>query len=639
MKKAVINFSIFSLVLLILLSFFSTDFIVKKNKFHKISPLKIVICLDANGNALGLRNDTALLDNLSTECASTLDANQENMARYNLAGNNSNNTTTSSNSPTTPTKSFSASVIALAKSYETSPLDLLPAKRWSTLGMSSSPMGWREMITKISSIPGQGIAELTFLLSNLIWGILIYVINLATTANFVNTMAGAIDKGFYSFAQLIFGSDIKQFDGFILILIAIFLITVLKATSSGKAGGNTFRIILTFIIPISTLYGIAIITQPVATKYAIDETESAYCDKAVVGTPSWLGCFGTSLVDDLATTLATSRPVMNITSLDNGGNNKAPGKYTCDAYMATLHDAYNYLSSKSKMPTEGAPKDKRASNITALVSQLWEKTFLVSWTSANFGSSDLRNYNATCHYLESRNLVPATEQAQISAIAYGAFSDKKWYDFNNAALMRGNFIYPWIACQGTGDEIEKAYLKLWSVWDGGNKNIKCDDWIKGVGFIDKDGPNFLKFDKSDKVQNALNDATNTGTAQEIKAIKGVAGTIDTYLNNNSWSRAVLGVFTLISTVLFAIMFGVLALGSFVAQVGLVCLLILLPVSLFLIATPSITKKTYASASNSIGMKMLKLAFGFMTTKILLIFGIVLILLVSNVLLKIVMTIG
>jgi len=87
----------------------------------------------------------------------------------------------------------------------------------------------------------------------------------------------------------------------------------------------------------------------------------------------------------------------------------------------------------------------------------------------------------------------------------------------------------------------------------------------------------------------------------------------------------------------AFVLGLVSLGAVVAQVGLVLLLIWLPVTLFIIAVPFKTRD--GDGKSVLGMKLLKLTFGFMTSKFILLLTMLLIIQASTIVSNIIDSIG
>jgi hypothetical protein len=95
--------------------------------------------------------------------------------------------------------------------------------------------------------------------------------------------------------------------------------------------------------------------------------------------------------------------------------------------------------------------------------------------------------------------------------------------------------------------------------------------------------------------------------------------------DNASRRAVAGFITLLTAVVFMYVLGGIAIGALVAKLGFVIMLTLLPVTLFLLALPTGTKKRHPA-----GLRLLKMTGGYMAANFVLTGFVVLLLAVINV---------
>jgi len=110
------------------------------------------------------------------------------------------------------------------------------------------------------------------------------------------------------------------------------------------------------------------------------------------------------------------------------------------------------------------------------------------------------------------------------------------------------------------------------------------------------------------------------TAQGLGTVN---STVTAMWGNNPTQRFLDGLIALITALVYVYALGALAIGSIIAQFGLVMLLSLLPITLLLLALP-----TKEGSRNATGLKLLKMTFAFFASKLTLI--VVLLLLIQSI---------
>jgi len=550
---------------------------------------------------------------------------------------------------TTDCKSFSS---ALAKQYCNSPLDLLPAWRWNSFPLNISfDGGLNGMIKSIGSVGPNVMASFFFLLSGFIWKVILYFINLATSTDIISIASNTIDTGYYSVASMIFGNDmdVTKSNGILIIGIGIFLFTLGKLIARGK-GANIVRMVVTFLVPLTFMYGIATLSDPDRINKLRDTKvygTGNFCDNLIAGTPSWIGCIGTSVVDQVASQIATMPSIVSTSMANTVNEGNKTEKYSCEKYMTVLYNAYAEVSSgRGGNIMSFKSGDKKVNSATMEASLLWQRSWLTLWSGANMGTSEPRAGSATCHILEYANDIPPSEQAKIAEEAYqsglaGIESEKAYAAITGGSASNGFPFYPWIACQGNPDDkTQKSWELLWSSGSDDN-GTNCAGWLKGDWINGSDGGyDFLNWGKLGDLGNDYNVATSKLDSNSVvttKSLMNAKAVVSTYRNDRVWDRVLLGLIAMAAATAMAFVLGLVSLGAVVAQVGLVLLLIWLPVTLFIIAVPFNTKD--GTGKSALGIKLLKLTFGFMTSKFILLLTMLLIIQASTIVSNIIDSIG
>jgi len=550
---------------------------------------------------------------------------------------------------TTDCKGFSSD---LARQYCNSPLDLLPAWRWNSFPLNISfDGGIAGMIKSIGSVGPNVMASFFFLLSGFIWKVILYFINLATSTDIISLASNSIDTGYYSVASMIFGSDmdVTKSNGILIIGIGIFLFTLGKLIAKGKSA-NIVRMVVTFLVPLTFMYGIATLSDPDRVNQLRNTKvygTGNFCDNLIVGTPSWIGCIGTSVVDQVASQIATMPSIVSSSMANTVNDGNKTEKYSCEKYMSVLYNAYAEVSSgRGGNIMSFKSGDKKVNSATMEASLLWQRSWLTLWSGANMGTSEPRAGSATCHILEYANDIPPSEQAMIAKEAYqsglaGIESEKAYSSITGGSASNGFPFYPWIACQGNPDDkTQKSWELLWSSGSDDN-GTNCAGWLKGDWINGSDGGyDFLNWGKLGDLGNDYNVATSKLDSNSVvttKSLMNAKAVVSTYRNDRVWDRVLLGLIAMAAATAMAFVLGLVSLGAVVAQVGLVLLLIWLPVTLFIIAVPFKTRD--GDGKSVLGMKLLKLTFGFMTSKFILLLTMLLIIQASTIVSNIIDSIG
>jgi hypothetical protein len=493
------------------------------------------------------------------------------------------NTATSPASPNSPAEAYQNTLNgALAnKGLPTNPDHYLPALRWSGATSLYSNLGIGDVIGSIQIF----IATLCFSIGSFIWTILFTVAKYALSADLLKNASYAIDSTFASLANTFTSTA---------------LLTVLLALTAGYAavsylrrgrGPGPFRIILAFIIPIGFLQTLAL-TANTSTANALAHGVSSSNYSSPLGAPAWLAVQADKFISDVINPISTG-----ISSIGIGGNpitndTTAPSSSpSCANYYAALDGQYQYELNQGSNATDLAS--------LSTLSTIWQDSYLNEYTAAQFSTAPYAS-NASCRILEFNAHIPQNEQQMITQASYpnGALpvnSSSTLYGLglstsSNTQSQEESALWAYSACNyqngqwtvnpgwdntGSVTPITPAECSNW--WNSGNTN------------------NALVVNSFDQVQPLLT-SSNGPTAQ--------AGLeMSTLLGHEPVTSIIDGLVALITTIAMMITLGAVIVGSLLAQIGLIVLMIMLPASLFLVATPGKLR--------AIGTRLLKLTGGFL----------------------------
>jgi hypothetical protein len=549
----------------------------------------------------------------------------------------------------------------IGQEYYDSPKNLLPAYRWDNFPFNVTPEGGLAggALTQTKSIPSN-LASIGFKISNVIWAIVLWMIDFAGSSDLILSMGQLIDNGYYAVATTFLGENYKTepVNSFAFILMVFVFYTVFKRVIKGENLMEIFRMVMTFFIVMSVMYFLATTTEGgdesnnICNSQNINSNCVAYVPTKF--TPAWIAYEGTSTLNSIAGAIVTSPQIVKQVSSKNlllpvGKENL----YSCEQYVGYLYQSYELVGSSKE--SQGIRVDSDGTTLSAQVSMLWQRAFLMLWSQANFGSASENALQASCHYLEYHNGTTPQEQIEIGKI-YGSTLSPNVYLQTKDSAEQGYGMYPWMACQT--DKINPAWQMLFAYSENANTEGSCASWRKN-------GPdkNFLHFSGVADVDKAytcalinLKSASSFGDAGILydcpkavgavdkafidsptaaKELTNIRGTIMTYRGSDVLTRPTLGLASIVSAIGMGFVLGVVSLGTLAATFGLILMLIWLPVTLIMISNDSRKGKD----SNGKGKKMLKFTISFMASKVVLMFALLIIVQLSVLIITAIDTLG
>jgi len=319
----------------------------------------------------------------------------------------------------------------------------------------------------------------------------------------------------------------------------------------------------------------------------------------------------------------------------------------------------------SAIGSQGGVQLKSASTTgLTTVSYLWQQAFLNNWIDAQYGSIQ-NGSSAACHQLESNAGITPGEQYALMVVA-GKYDGRNYAYISPAVFatigQSGNAskksfeaqMLAWQACSISGGSgsatadgathtvsnfspsADPGWSQLtgipssdcaawynqspgvstqigndiqgianaavgWIPWVGSSLQSNCSG---STGLDAKGMPCALELSNSDAVSTAQNKTASGSAAWND------ANTINAFWGHDPTQRLLDGIMALLIAAIYLFALGALAIGTVLAQLGLVLMLALLPVTLILLAIP--TKEGGRIQS---GVKLMKMTFGFFISKL------------------------
>ena len=552
----------------------------------------------------------------------------------------------------------------IGQEYYDKPKNLLPAYRWNNFPFNVTPEGGLAggALTQTKSIPSN-LASIGFKIANVIWAIVLWLIDFAGSSNLILSMGQLIDNGYYAVATTFLGDDYRTnpVNSLIFILMVFVFYTLFKRVFKGDNLIEVFRMVMTFFIVVSVMYFLATTTEGGDDSNNICNSQNIGNESKCVAyvptkfTPAWIAYEGTTTLNNIAGAIVTAPQIVKqVNSQDLMLPDKNSNLYSCEKYVGYLY--YSYEEVGSSKESQGIRVDSDGTTLSAQVSMLWQRAFLMLWSQANFGSASEGALQASCHYLEYHNGITPQEQILIGKV-YGNDLSPSVYLQSKESAEQGYGIYPWMACQS--EKINPAWEMLFAYSENANAEGSCASWRKngpdknflhfsGVADVDKaytcalvnlkgasafgnagvlyDCPSSVKVDKS---------FIESPTA--AKELTNIRGTIMTYRGSDVLTRPTLGLASVVSAIGMGFVLGIVSLGALAATFGLILMLIWLPVTLILIANDA--RRGKDAKGSAMGMKMLKFTISFMASKVVLMFAILIIIQLSVLIITAIDTLG
>jgi len=465
----------------------------------------------------------------------------------------------------------------------------LPAWRWGSIDLDVDTSG-RFGSGQLKQIPVT-IAEMGFNLSNLLWRVLLGVLQLGFESdNMIEWGAQSINAGAAFMAQ------------------RMFLFGVLFAAIVGwrfargfiqLKSGNPFNLLRTaavFVLAFGLLAMVSTRSNEAYTQHKGDRNAQL----RYPGTLPWAASNVLNLADKV--TLPLAGPILG-TSGGNGprtptadetisgadlaarpdGATSTSGVTTCAAYMDAINQVY--------VNSPGAERT------LVVVSRLWESTFYDSWRNAAFGypvvykmpdgtiyRSDIPE-RVMCHFAESVNDVSAEDQQKIARWAYGVgavptgAAPTVFGPFDTTTEKeRRKAMGAWAACRWSdgGWVGQPEFNGAGS--DSGSANPYNELCAKVMAGQEKFDDRFYLFAGEGK------DATSKGDAAHREQLKAARSYTTAYSGGNPGGRVVYSLLSVVIALIFLYVFGMLGLGLVLAMLIAVSFLAIgIPVALALLA--------------------------------------------------------
>jgi hypothetical protein len=453
-----------------------------------------------------------------------------------------------------------------AVNYE--PHTYLPAWRWRQMtGLEMAP-GW---FSGAANVPLSALAELLFLISSFIWSALLFVLRYGTSLDVLAGTAGAsINDGFVSLGQALQRSGVWV----VALLLAFFTAgrMLLKGSISGLVS-----MVVGLLVPLGLLFAMTALTTNPSAK--VDR------NGLPIGSPAWIGVTGVRMVDQIGN--AVGNGLSGLPQSTGASASTADGT-VCDAYRQQLVD----------LEERQTRADRADANAMALVSRMWETSFLSSWMSAQYGSVDAGS-TMYCFDLEARLGVDPQQQADLLrdatdgrlTISSAAFLSSTPDNTDDRAK-----IFMFAACAPDPTTGKVSSQPGWAAL-GGPSDDDCNEWLSSGETTG------VAWGTSGELSRARNRASRTSDATfTYNTVRAVWG-------HNSVQRITEGIVAVITAVVYLYVLGGISVGAILAQYGLFLMLILFPVTLVMLALPSSSGRR-----NQTGVRMLKITGGFFFAK-------------------------
>lgn len=446
--------------------------------------------------------------------------------------------------------------------------DSLPAWRWSSIELDADTGGFLGFFQQVPV----SIATLFLIIAQFSWNLLL---GLAKIALEPTTLLGP--------AAPAINTVVNQVGERVTIFTIIFWAIVFFKIIKNMAKGRVKEAAVSFVLFSVLFSAVLVLLNGTSAAVKLPDADQVYAKNTMPWFASTVSGASLSMAGDLA--LATGTFKSNFVDLQDQGSSP-----TCIEYNNAIYEVYSQGSGNQALPT---------------LSKLWEQTQYKAWTAALFGSKvgevDLGS-RVMCHWAESINRTPAIDQQKLSALAYGeAFGDPEVLAPGEptfaifgplSAEDRRRAMTIWAACDLNGTTWSTApYFK--GVWSDSIANDalsdnphKCtypfstaaDGVSRTTGGMR--GDDFLIF--GDRVEDAF-DGLSGADRESLVAFETFASSLS---GANTADRLLQSLLALGISVFFLYAIGFLSIGMIAAQLMLIILLMLFPVTIALMAIGS-----------------------------------------------------
>lgn len=494
----------------------------------------------------------------------------------------------------------------------------LPAWRWDRIDLYTNFGGITEGLSNAPAAILSTIAGLLFTMAGIVWMALRELLAFGLTASPVEAAAHTINQAFASLAGPLAGNSVL-----LLIAVPALLVIARQALKSNVQG--VIRGILIFAIPLALLQGV--MSAAAADSNSDTPGQEASARDLPVGSPAWFGVQGISFVDSIGGVITG----VNVNAFNSNVWADSP-EPACQTYSDALYDRYSNTAS--------------ADSSLIAVSRLWERGFADNWAAAMFGESYGKRVG--CMYLEHTNNVPPTAQREVALEAgWGSFGAGEPglgpFTIRDGVKRTTSDTFAWAACTWNGgwapspgfdalkgsdaDAVDNALD--WAPGDFGQADTPkvpidaevCSTWWSSPGEADDEprlnngeDPALEWSDPGQVSDNTRVEGNETPEQQE--GLRQIDQSINTFWGYNTFDRLLRSAVALITALVYMWGLGAVAIGSIIAQIGLVIMLILLPLTLILLALPNKN-----GGRNPLGVRLLKMTIGFLAAKLVLLVGV------------------
>lgn len=531
--------------------------------------------------------------------------------------------------------------------YMDNPHDLLPAWRWASASSLYSNLGMSDAFNGAQAF--SFLAGVCFTIASWAWQLLIMLTSYALGMDLVNSAGERINDGFVAMTSSLTSAGV--------IWVIIFAVIFVAARAALKGDlPKIVSIILALVVPIAAM-------QALAT--------AASSNDAVIprGSPAWIAQRGTDFTTQMGASLTHGFGIANPNfEFSTLGDDAAPN---CNAYIGAMYDQYFGFAAADASSAYGDPLggidavsdalrngDQDAYNRAfadirertwaqrvgtastlslASVSLLFDRAFYSNWAVAQYGEAD-QAHRVACRQLESNAGIPMDEQIELARIANGPRVSPGTHPIAAGAFYFGGGdkdreaqALAWAACEYNPANSTWSVKPGWYMITKGETTTEhCSNYFTLGGPGESEWKSLeLRWGSRDSLRDSMNmpqdvwDGILTAAAEggtdmtadpaTLQADTGRAeNVVDSYWGHNHNQRFLLGLITMITAIIYAWSIGAIAVGTIIAQAGLVIALMLLPVTLLLLAIPS------ARGRSDAGTRMLKMTVGFLGAKLVLV---------------------
>lgn len=461
-------------------------------------------------------------------------------------------------------------------------LDCLPAWRWDNVSVDARTGGW---FGSFKTIP-HAFASFLFGFANLLWRLLLGLLQFALTLDFLNGAAAkAINVGAATMA------------GYVYIVVGLLWAAVLFSVIRMWMSGRSSQIVRTLFVFVLATGAVLAIGN--ASQRAVNTTEAASQvphfseDDAAfaTGTLPWVARTGVHALDSLTEVLVGGGTGFGFAETPN--TTDPLDSPHCGEYIDKLETEF-------LRPDPNDPdKFKATHGVLLTVNRLWTSTFYENWLRANFGftggdgTSDIAA-RVGCRALEYKAGINPAVASQLARAAHvtdsppTGFADLAVFSQTRDENIRRTVV-AWAACAFDGQGGYEA-ASGWERFDDDGKHepfeekahndVECAAMLNG-GLVGH-SPEHDTFDlPSSEVRTSIDDAirNNPNSFDDLRNIREFA---TAYNGANIAGRVVQGILAWLTAMVFFFTMAGLAIGLVATQFMLIVLLIFLPVTLILL---------------------------------------------------------